>query len=237
MSDVMLQNEQVAIAYSRWPIDVINLGRYDLIFAQKLLTRQGLEQRTAALPMIKNLISANGKFESTSAAPPTYLIKEIAGPRIKGKYTRLRIGFVGVAQPVKSSEGIDGTVNDMYESVRKVVPAARKECDILVILAHSGYEPALRLARENPECDIVIAGDAEGQFKPQQIGKTLVAAAAPGNTQEGDIRVYVGEDGSLSFKFRSPDLDAQVPSDPEALAYAETARNELYEFRRNGVRR
>ena len=60
----MLQNEQVARAYSRWPVDVINLGRYDLIWARKMLAREGLAERVAALPMLKNLISANGVFGS-----------------------------------------------------------------------------------------------------------------------------------------------------------------------------
>ncbi|HLG16966.1 MAG TPA: hypothetical protein VJH03_21050 [Blastocatellia bacterium] len=237
MADVMLQNEQVAIAYSQWPIDVINLGRFDLIFARKLLTRQGLEQRTAAVPMIKNLISANGTFETPSAAPPAFIIKEITGPRIKGKLDKVRVGFIGVTAPAKISGGVDATVTDMFEAVRKVAPDVRKQCDILVILAHSEYEPALRLARENPEADIVISGNAEGNYGPQRIGKTLVLVAAPGNTQEGDLRVYIGEDGSFSYKFRSPDLDAEVPSDPEAMAYAEAARNELHRFRSSGMRR
>jgi len=42
---VDLQNEQVARAYSRWPVDVINLGRDDLIYARKLLAREGLAER------------------------------------------------------------------------------------------------------------------------------------------------------------------------------------------------
>ena len=228
----MLQNEQVARAYSRWPVDVINLGRWDLIWARKMLEREGLAQRVAALPMLKNLISANGVFEPTVAAPPGFVVKEVTGPRIKGKRKRLRIGFVGLAEPIKPGGGMfDATVTNIFEAGRRAVLAARKQCDVLVIVAHSEFEAALRLARENPEADVVIVGDAETVFKLQRIGKTTVVCAAPGNTQEGDLRFYLAPDGSFSVKFRSTDLDAIVPADPAATAYTETARQEFNRFR------
>ena len=228
----MLQNEQVARAYSRWPIDVINLGRYDLIWARKMLEREGLAQRTAALPMLKNLISANGVFEPATAAPPGFIVKEVTGPRIKGRKKRLRIGFVGLAEPNKPGEGMfDATVTNLFEAGRKAVLQARKQCDVLVIVAHCEFQPALRLARENPEADLVIAGDAETVFNTRQIGKTMVVCAAPGNTQEGDLRLYLAPDGSFTFKFRSTDLDAIVPADPGAAAYTEAARQEFNRFR------
>jgi 2',3'-cyclic-nucleotide 2'-phosphodiesterase (5'-nucleotidase family) len=223
---IMLQNEQVMRAYSRWPIDVINLGRYDLIFAQKLLARDGLAERTTALPMIKNLISANGVFDSTVVAPRPYIIKEVTGPRIKGKKSKIKVGFIGLAEPKRMAEGVDLTVKDMFDAARKIVPQARKESDVLVIVSHSGRAAALRLAEENPTVDVIITGGSEGLYKPRQIGNTLVVFAAPGNTQEGDLRFYIDAEGHISFKFRSPELDAVVPSDPAANTFVEAARSE-----------
>jgi len=122
-------------------------------------------------------------------------------------------------------------VTNIFEAARKAVLVARKQCDALVIVAHSEFDAALRLARENPEADLVIAGDAETVFNRQLIGKTLVVCAAPGNTQEGDLRLYLAADGSFSFKFRSTDLDALVPADPAATAYTEAARQEFNKIR------
>jgi 2',3'-cyclic-nucleotide 2'-phosphodiesterase (5'-nucleotidase family) len=223
---VVLQNEQVARAYSRWPVDVINLGRFDLVFARKLLEREGYTERVAALTMINNLISANGVFDKDAVAPPAYVIKEVTGPRIRGKKDKIRVGFVGLAEPIKPAEGIDITVLNMFETARRVVPQARKESDLLIIVAHCELQNAVRLAQENPQADIVIAGNAASALRPRQVGNTLVVCAAPGNTQEGDIRVYINEDGRMSFKFLSIDLDAMVPSDPQAAAFAEAARLE-----------
>lgn len=224
---VMLQNQQVAEAFSRWPVDVVNLGRYDAIYAQTLFALEGLAERTSKLGMINNVISANAVFGAEVAPPPPFVIKEISGPRIKGK-RQIKIGFVGLAAPLKPQQGMrDATIRDMFDTARQIIPRARKQSDILVVVAHCELEAAMRLAGENPEADIVIAGDAEGLFKPRLVGKTLVVSAAPGNIQQGDIRVYIEKDGKFRFKVLSTDLDDVVPSDPAALEFVGKARREL----------
>jgi 2',3'-cyclic-nucleotide 2'-phosphodiesterase (5'-nucleotidase family) len=222
-----LQSEQVAIAYSRWPVDVINLGREDLSYAKILLTQEGLNDRIKRLPMIKNLISANAVFGPSFAAPPAYTIKEVAGPRIHDGKKKLKIGFVGVAAPNNPGDGMrDATVRNMFEAATRAVLKARKECDLLVIIAHCELDQALKLAAENLDADVVIAADSGGLYNPRRVGNTLVVSAAPGNIREGDLRVYLNKNGQVDFKFLSTDLDAQVPSDPAAMAFVEAARAE-----------
>lgn len=229
---IRLQNEQMTRAFSRWPLDVVNLSRYDLIYARKILARDGLAERTTEMPVIKNMISANGIFEPDVAPPAQFLIKEVRGPRIRNVARKLRIGFIGVAEPIRPSAGVmDGTVKDMFESVRQLVPRVRKACDVLVILAHSEIKDAMKLAEQNPQVDIVIAGNAEGLFKPREVGKTLVLSAAPGNIEQGDLRIYVGKAGQISFKFRSTELDDYVPADPAAAAFADAAMKDRERLR------
>lgn len=229
----MVQNEQVAKAFSRWPLDVVNLSRFDLIYAQKLFASEGLAERAAELPILKNMISANGVWEPGVDPPRPFVVKEVSGPRIKSNRGKLRIAFVGLAEPIKMSEGMmDASVGDLFAAARKVVPLARKSADLVVIVAHSEWKAANRLASENPEADVVIAGDAEAFFEPLMVGKVLVIPAAPGNVREGDLRIYFGADGRLApggratYKFRLTDLDAVVPADPAALAFTEAARQE-----------
>jgi 2',3'-cyclic-nucleotide 2'-phosphodiesterase (5'-nucleotidase family) len=225
---VLLQNNFVSQAYSLWEFDVINLGRYDLFYASRLLAREGLAERAAKLPMIKNLISANGVFGENATPPAPYVIKEVQGPRIQGGKKSLKIAFLGLAEPIKPGAGlVDAGVKDLYATARQYVPKLRKECDLLVILAHGELATAVRLANENPEADIVIAGDSGGLYKPRQIGKTVVVSAAPGNTQQGDLRIYLSADGKISYKFRATDLDALVPIDAAAQAFTEETRVEL----------
>lgn len=224
---VELQNEQIARAYSRWPVDVINLGRDDISYARKLLAREGFKERVQSLPMINNLISANAVFTPDAVSPATYLIREVSGPRIYDGKKRLKIGFVGLAEPSHPGAGMrDSTVADMYESATPVVLKARKECDLLVIVAHCELEAALRLAAENMEADVIIATDSGGIYNPRQVGNTMVFTAAPGNIQEGDLRLYLDKNGHVTFKFRQTDLDALVPSDPAAAAFVSAARSD-----------
>jgi 2',3'-cyclic-nucleotide 2'-phosphodiesterase (5'-nucleotidase family) len=221
---VLLDSDLVATAYSRWPFDVINLARRDLAYASRLLAKDGLTERRKALLVADSLISANGQFKEGVARPPAYLIKEVSGPRIKGT---VRVGFVGLTAPAPFKDAVDTAVADMFEIARQVVPEARKQCDILVILVHAEYAPSLKLARENPEADLLIIGDPEGPlFKPREIGKTLVVAASQGNYEQGDIRVYAAGQGRFAFKFRSVELDASVPSDADAEAFAADAQRQ-----------
>ncbi len=231
---IKLQNEQMARAFSRWPVDVVNLSRYDLIFARKILARDGLPGRTTELPVIKNMISANGIFEPEEAPPAQFVIKEVRGPRIMGAARKLRVGFIGLAEPKRASGGVmDGTVKDMFEIARQLVPRVRKSCDVLVIVAHAELKAAMMLAEQNPLVDIVIAGNAEGIYRPREVGKALVLSAAPGNIEQGDLRIYIGKTGQISYKFRSTELDDYVPADPAASAFAESAMRERESLRYN----
>jgi len=78
-------------------------------------------------------------------------------------------------------------------------------------------------AAQNLEADVVIAADAAGFYKTRQVANTLVITAAPGNTQEGDLRLYIDKDGRVSFKFRATDLDELAPSDHSITSFARTS--------------
>lgn len=222
-----VRNDQTARAFSRFPLDVINLGRTDLSYAKQLLSRDGLSERTQRLPLIKNLISANGVFGPGAVPPPPYLIKEIEGPRIYGGKKKLKVGFVGVAAPSSPGGGIiDATVTNIFEATTRAVLKARNECDVLVIVAHCDMASAVKIASENLEADVVIAADSGGIYNPKRVGNTLVVSAAPGNIQQSDLRLYLDKEGQVSYKFRAIDLDVLVPVDPAAQAFAEAARAE-----------
>lgn len=228
---VLLQNRQVLAAYNRFRVDVVNLSRTDLPYAWTLLSVGGLSERIASFPVIESVISANGVFDDALRAPAPYLIKEVTGPRIGRRRKKVRIAFVGLAEGARGAEGIDARVSDIFKVARRVVPSARRGSDLLVIVAHATMDTALRLAEQNPEADVVIAGDTGGAVNPRRVGRALIVGAAPGNTQEGDLRVYISKTGEFTYTFRSLDLDATVPADADALAFTEEARREMARFR------
>jgi hypothetical protein len=69
---VILQNDQVVRAYTRWPVDVINLSRNDLMEAQRWLRKEGLAERQQRTPMLKSFISANSNYDDNIAAPAPF---------------------------------------------------------------------------------------------------------------------------------------------------------------------
>jgi 2',3'-cyclic-nucleotide 2'-phosphodiesterase (5'-nucleotidase family) len=195
-----------------------------MVHARKLFARDGLSERTQALPMIKSVISANCVFGPESTPPPAYVIKEVGGPRIFGGKKKLKIGFVGVAGPHAPGDGLrDATVRNMFEATTKAVLKARKECDVLVVIAHCELEPALRLAAENLDVDVVIAADSGGIYNARRVGNTMVVGAAPGNIHEGDLRLYLDKEGHVTYTFRSNDLDSMIPADAAAEAFVQAA--------------
>lgn len=223
-----LQNDQVMKSFNRWPVDVLNIGRADTQPAQKYLAREGLSARAEMMPAIKRLISANARLGPEASAPPPYLIKEISGPRIANRSKKLKVGFLGLFEP---RGGGAEAAKEMLEAARRFVPELRRQCDLLVIVAHTDLKHAVRLAEENPETDVIIASNPPNVLPPRQIGKTFIVCAAPANTQQGDLRLYLDKRGRVSYKFMSTDLDSLVPSDPAALAYAEAVRVELNQIR------
>lgn len=220
---VNLKNERMMHALSLFPVDVINMGPFDLGHASRFLAREGYAERVARWPVLKSLISANGVFAPAAAPPAAFIIKEVRGPRIKGGKQSLKVGFLGLVEPRHVVDGKDQSVKDMYEAARALVPALRKKCDVLVLLTQSDFEPAAKLAAENPEVDVVIAGNTGMAYNPKLIGKTLVVSTAPLNAQQGDLRLYVDESGKFSFKFRSTDLDSTAPVDAAADAFVQSA--------------
>ncbi len=136
----------------------------------------------AYLAEISNVpfISSNVVFPSESGlkiAP--YLIKKI---KTKKPKIKLKVGILGVLSPelLENDPYGEVVVHDPVESLKPLVKKLRKKTDILILLAHTEYEYAVKIASHFPELDIVIAGhdmdDTEHTVK--EINReTLIASA------------------------------------------------------------
>ncbi|HYP30061.1 MAG TPA: hypothetical protein VE262_25375 [Blastocatellia bacterium] len=225
------QNDLVMKSFNRWPVDVLNVGRSDSVAAQKYLARDGLSARAEMMPAIRRIVSANLRVGPEVSAPPPYLIKEVSGPRIPNRGRGLKVGFLGVFEPRGGGENPGDSTREMFAAARRLVPELRAKCDLLVVVAHTDLKNAARLAEENPQVDVIIASNPPNVLPPRQVGKTFIVCAAPANTQQGDLRLYLDKRGRFSYKFMSTDLDALVPADPEALAYTAAVLEELNRLR------
>lgn len=155
------------------------------------------------------LVSANLTRTDGSPAPfPAWRRVDVA----VGPGHVIRLGVLGATESAAAGAGWEAA--DVVESVRRWVPAARAESDLVVLLLAGSPDLARRVAEDVPELDAVIGADPRVQG-PVTVGRTVIVH--PG--QEGqnlvqlDVRLGAG---------RRPALDARLvrlsrdrPADPE----------------------
>lgn len=109
----------------------------------------------------------------------------------------------------------------VVDSLKKVVEELRKKSDLVVVLAHTGYETAKRLATEVPGIDIVISGHAIAAPPPtpmEQVGTTYVMQVKSSGTHVGKLVLDIGEDKKIqSATVEQLPVTSDLSDDPEIL--------------------
>jgi 2',3'-cyclic-nucleotide 2'-phosphodiesterase (5'-nucleotidase family) len=154
---------------------------------------------------------------------PPYLVVERDG---------LRIGFVALLAPQTKShragdagdeiEALTYVIKDPWEIAKAVLPAARKKCDVLVLLAHmDGFDLEDKLP-EFQDIDIVIRGhnaQTTRSIEPVMIGTVPVYIATSQGQTIGNLSITVDSDNKIiDTNNKIHFLDASVPDDPVVAA-------------------
>jgi len=73
----------------------------------------------------------------------------------------IRVALIGVVDPARISGELDSQVRvaGMMESLRKTIPVARKQADVLVCLAFTNDEGLAGIAKEFYELNLILGGD------------------------------------------------------------------------------
>ena len=207
-------------AYDQYPVDVVNASSHDLAFLSKLLKAEGANA-SGRPPVLKRIVSANTIAASPGAlAPPPFLVRDIPpAPKGAAHQKPIRVAFVGLAE--LSNQFLSGfKVTDPIEAAKRVVPEARRRADLVVVLAYGRMEEVIRIAREVPAIDVVIAGTGDMFTPPMRFGETLVAFTPFETRFLGELRFYRNDQGKFTTRARFISLDAGVGDDAEALKVA-----------------
>ena len=168
-------------AMNRVGYDAMAIGNHEFDFG---LERLEASRREARFPWL----SANTLRPDGAPAFAPYVVKEIAG---------VRVGILGLVTPHVAnweSPALLGGLRfgDSVEAARKWVPVLRgtERCDLVVVLAHEGFERDPRTGRERPDSgenqayavatevdgiDLVLSGHAHVVVAPTRLGKTWVS--------------------------------------------------------------
>jgi hypothetical protein len=203
---------------------VANLSVHELPYISRIMVESDFARRLQAHPILKRLVSANvvGQF---SFAP--YLIRELMPRSPAGVLSKpIRIAFIGLTEPsaVISKEF---RITDPIEAAKRAVAEAKRQADLVILLAHVKTGLAARLAREVAGIDIIIAGNGEYFTPPFRSGQTLVLFTASETRMLGEIRFYQTAAGRIATKVRYISLDEQIPQDAIAMLLIRSMRDAL----------
>lgn len=235
--DAAVKNDWILRAYNEFPVDVVNVSSHDLRYFSKLLKTQ---VEGARVPL-NRLVSANIVSESSGVESlRPFVIREVSA-RVAGGVRKLRAAFVGLTE-TRPAPPPGFKFVDTLDAARRTVPAARKNADLLIVLAKVSTEEAGRIAREVPGIDVIIAGNAvtlEQVFTPPTYaGKTLIAFTPYETRMLGELRFYVNGQGSFTTRQRFISLDELlVPSDSAAKRLADDAAKAETETRSESKKR
>jgi hypothetical protein len=210
------KNDWVLKAYDRFKVDVVNLSGQDLGFVSSRLGPGSGENTLGAL--LGRIVSANTTFGTTDQKTiRPYTVLSLPD-RKSSTRSQVRIAFVGISDDQKQpAPGLK--VQDAIESAKRIVPQARGEADLVIVLAHVSNDIATRIAQEVPGVDAVIAGNGKEFTLPATVGRVSVVFTPYETRMLGELRFYRGPDGRYAVKSRFIGLDNTIPDDKQAAAF------------------
>jgi hypothetical protein len=133
--------------------DAVNVGEKDLMFGVKFLS--DASQKAKFSFVSANLVdkkSGKGIFKP-------YVIKEIAG---------LKVGIFGLLDdafnPTLQEKERELKILDPVSTSKTLTKSLREYCDLIVLLSQLGESKDRKLARENPQIDLILGGGGESKM-------------------------------------------------------------------------
>ncbi len=173
--------DPIVAAMDRMGYDAMAVGNHEFDFGRERLARSRAQ---ASFPFL----SANVLEESGSAAFPPYVVRTVGG---------VRVGILGLTTPRvpswESPSRIPGLrFVDSVTAARRFVPLLREKerCDLVVVLAHEGFERDLESGAERGNAqenqayalatgvegiDLLLTGHTHTVIGPRRLGSAWVS--------------------------------------------------------------
>jgi hypothetical protein len=225
--DAAVKNEWVIKAFDRLNFDAANISHGDMYYLSQFF-QSGLHQQAVSdHPILARFVSAN--IEPTRpelVAPAPYVVRELGGGRISGG--PVRVAFVGLTEnnPVlRTHTGYRTT--EPGEALAEVLPRARAESDMVVVLAYMAPDGAKALATkfQDQVAAFVVAHPNARVAMPTLDAPPRVTYARFQTRQLGELRLHLNGKQIESVANRYITLDEKLPKDPIAEQMAADAKS------------
>ena len=219
--DGLAKNEWMLKAQDVFRVDVVNLSAGDLSYYGKSLTKSEFARKSESHPVFKRFVSANIKSDSRDfVTPPPFMVREV--PQVNSPKP-LRVAFIGLSE--MSAIPLSGIkIADPIESAKRFVPEAKRNAEIVIVLARLSTDLAARLAREVQGIDVIITGTGEIFTPSFRLGETLLTFTPLESRMVGELRFYKNEQGKFTYRDRFISLDEGVADDAEAVQLVNGAK-------------
>ncbi|HKQ07175.1 MAG TPA: multiheme c-type cytochrome [Blastocatellia bacterium] len=225
--DVQVKDDWILKSYDDFKVDVINVAAPDLRYVATLLAKPEYARHAGERPALKRMVSANTAGDAARAVSlPPFVVREV--PARAANTKPVRVAFVGLTEAGDSlPHGFQ--INDPVETARRVVPEARKQSDLVIVLGYFKADTASRLAAQVPGIDAIIASNSqsEGTFftPPLTVGPTLILFTSYETRMLGELRAYREASGKYSLRTRFITLDETFPDDAASMKLVNAARD------------
>ena len=201
-----VKHRYVAEAYGRLAYDAVNIGDQDCVEGAGFLLEQA---QTHGLPLISSTVTAAGDDWRTAVIPWRL-----------AQHNGLRIGIIGSASP-KAFRFLDPvvrgdlTITTTDTILTYQVERLRKQCDLIVVLSHAGFEADQALARAVSGIDVIVGGHSQTLLQaPAQVGRTLIVQGGKNSEHLGMLTLNLKNSRIRTFAHTLIPLDSTVAADP-----------------------
>lgn len=230
MSDQNVKCEWVVKAFDRFGFDAVNISHKDIYYLSKYLKAGEWEKAVAAQPGLARFVSANlepEKPDSGLVAPPPYVVRTMNGARLPGG--SIRVAFIGLTENNPNLPAHTGfKVVSPEIALERVLPKARSESDMVVVLLYGGADVAMSLSqRAAGQISSIIVAHPTARDKEPVIGPVNMLFARFQTKNLGEMRMTFNGKSLASITNRYVVMDAKLPKDPLAEAMAAEAKDAI----------
>ncbi len=150
------------------------------------ITEIGLRAKLKGAPMPVLCANMRSKGCSEPRLAPFVLLKTPSG---------ISVGVIGVTVPMVTERMAARMISAFLfdppiETVLRLAPSLRANCDVLIALTHIGLKADLELASRVPELDLIIGGHShEVLHEPRFVDRCPVVQAGSHGKFVGDLRI------------------------------------------------
>jgi PGF-CTERM protein len=215
---------------SKWrtPVDVLNLidpaadviGNHDLDYGFDAVSNFA---DNSSYPWLAANIVDEGTGDPIPGTKPYHIVEKQG----------VRVGIIGLAdEAVKTKTAVDFnkqgyTVTDYVNTGRKYAKELKndKNVDVVIVAGHFRIPPAENLATNSEHVDVIVVGDDERKYPPEETSGTIITEAESRAEYLSEINLTVTKSGAVAdWNGRLVTVDENVSVNQSANDIIATAR-------------